>query len=106
MKVPKWAEKAFDAQKPRPAAFSETGQADPVALAHWKAYTDRFRNRWHELNPDRWSVPNESEDDWSRFHILTAGLACAKRIAKGQTPAKIVQARKDVLELRGEKFRN
>ena len=99
MKIPAWAEKAFDAQKPVAAAFSETAQPDAVALGRWEAYTNRFRQRWHELDPDRWSVQNVPPDDWTRFHILTAGLACAKKLVTGQTPAKTLQARSDMLDI-------
>lgn len=99
MKIPDWADQALNAHRPLPATFPSDGQPDPVALARWTAYSERFRHRWHELEADKWKVPQGTAGKRASYNILTAALDCAIRIGKGAHPSKVVQARRDLLAL-------
>lgn len=99
MKIPTWAERALEVCKPRAPSWSKDGPPDSTAVARWAAYTKRFRNRWHELQADKWKCQPGYTTDQTSYNILVSAIHCAKRLGNDQTPAKVVQARRDLLAL-------
>lgn len=99
MKIPAWAEQTLQAHKPLPSQWSSDGKPDPVSLALWTSYSERFRRRWSELDADHWTVPKGDQQHHTGHNILTAALDGAKRLGKGAHPSKMVEARKHLLQL-------
>lgn len=103
MSLPSWGVRALDHFKPQPG-FRDT-VPDPLRLRQWEGFRARFENRWHELAPDKWNVPEDHPAyrwlrlnykyppaDYVRQCILESAIECAWEMGANQSPGSVVAA--------------
>lgn len=107
MSLPPWAVRALNHFKPSPG-FRDT-EPDPARLRQWEGFCARFEDRWRELAPDQWRVPENHSDygwlraqytyppaDYVRQCILEVAIECAWEMGANQRPECVIAAIKEL----------
>jgi len=113
MKLPEWANRALDQFKPE-VSYSKD-EPNPEMLEKWRSIKKRFENRWSEIGPDDWKIPEQHPRyaaigvhckyppvDIFKQAILEISIESAWDISTGKTPKKILEAQGNLLHLNEE----
>jgi hypothetical protein len=103
MELPGWALRALAHFKP---LLGYRGDApDPERLMQWEGFNTRFRQRWNDLAPDNWRVPENHQSysylereyryppsEYVRQCILECAIESAWEMGANKSPGAVVEA--------------
>ena len=107
MALPAWAERALEQFKPK-SPYRGDGP-DIAFLRQWDTFRRRFTDRWSEVAPDQWKVPEDHPSyawlrrnyvfppaDYVRQCILEVAIECAWELGVNKPPAAVIEAVKEL----------
>jgi hypothetical protein len=113
MKLPEWANRALDQFKPE-VSYSKD-EPNPEMLEKWRSIKKRFENRWSEVGPDDWKIPEQHPQyaaievhckyppiEHFKQAILEIAIESAWDISTDKSPTKTLEAQRNLYQVNNQ----